>query len=186
MTSQAFEQLAVKELKSVTRMAFHLTHRQDQADDLVQDIYLRAIKAQDRFDPDRGGMRPWLLKILHNNFYTMISRKRRDFSYLEGVDDLIADSRSESLGSSDSLNLNWDQVDQRLKHAIEDLDVRYRQVLMLWAVDGLKYREIADVLDLPIGTVMSRLHRARAILSSQLTELAAENRMINDARVASN
>ena len=66
-------------------------------------------------------------------------------------------------------------MDERLKHAILDLPDHYREVVLLWAVEGLRYREVAEVLDVPIGTIMSRLYRARAILSEQLAELAAEN-----------
>ena len=71
--------------------------------------------------------------------------------------------------------LDWEQVDDRLKKAIDQLPEHYRQVLLLWAVEGLKYREVADVLDVPLGTVMSRLYRARAILSEQLAPLAGEH-----------
>ena len=66
-------------------------------------------------------------------------------------------------------------MDERVKHAIDDLDPRYRDVLLLWAVEGLKYREVADVLDVPLGTVMSRLYRARAVLSKKLALVAAEH-----------
>ena len=68
-------------------------------------------------------------------------------------------------------------MDDRLKHAIDDLPDHYREVLLLWAVEGLKYREIADVLDVALGTVMSRLYRARGILTENLADLAAEHGM---------
>ena len=71
-------------------------------------------------------------------------------------------------------SLDWEQVDERLKAAIERLRPEYRTVLLLWGVEGLKYRQIAEIQDIPIGTVMSRLHRARSILTSQLADLAEE------------
>ena len=71
--------------------------------------------------------------------------------------------------------LDWEQVDDRLKEAIHALPDHYREVLLLWAVEGLKYREIADVLGVALGTVMSRLYRARSVLSEQLAELAEEH-----------
>jgi len=75
----------------------------------------------------------------------------------------------------DLSTLDWEQVDDRLKKALDDLPDHYRTVLLLWAVEGLKYREVAEVLDVPLGTVMSRLYRARSILSEQLAELAQEH-----------
>ena len=72
-------------------------------------------------------------------------------------------------------SLAWEHVDQRLKASIAQLRPEYRSVLLLWGVDGMKYREIAEIQEIPIGTVMSRLHRARSILAKQLTELAEEN-----------
>ncbi|MGV6813480.1 MAG: sigma-70 family RNA polymerase sigma factor, partial [Phycisphaerales bacterium] len=68
----------------------------------------------------------------------------------------------------DRTDLNWEHVDDRLKSAIDDLKDEYREILMLWGVDGLKYREIAEIIGVPIGTVMSRLHRARKLLADQL------------------
>jgi RNA polymerase sigma-70 factor (ECF subfamily) len=70
-------------------------------------------------------------------------------------------------------------VDDRLKAAIERLKPDYREVLLLWGVEGMKYREIADILGIPIGTVMSRLHRARSILTEELAGLAEEKRLKN-------
>ena len=71
-------------------------------------------------------------------------------------------------------SLDWDHVDERLKAAVDDLRPEYRSILLLWSVEGLKYREIAEIQDIPIGTVMSRLHRARAILAHELADLAEE------------
>ena len=76
-------------------------------------------------------------------------------------------------------SLDWEHVDERLKVAIESLRPEYRSVLLLWGVEGMKYREIADIQDIPIGTVMSRLHRARAMLAEQLTEFAEEKGLLD-------
>jgi len=70
-------------------------------------------------------------------------------------------------------------LDERLKLAIEQLKPEYRSVLLLWGVEGMKYREIAMIHDVPIGTIMSRLHRARSLLAEQLADLAEENRLGN-------
>jgi RNA polymerase sigma-70 factor (ECF subfamily) len=75
------------------------------------------------------------------------------------------------------LGIQWEQVDERLKKAVGDLPEAQRTVLLLWAVEGLKYRQIADVTEVAIGTVMSRLFRARQTLGEQLKDLAAEQRL---------
>jgi RNA polymerase sigma-70 factor (ECF subfamily) len=70
--------------------------------------------------------------------------------------------------------MNWEDVEQRLKMAIAELPLPYRTVFLLWAVEELKYREIAEIIELPVGTVMSRLHRARTQLASRVADLGAE------------
>ena len=162
-------------MDSVYRMAMHLSRNPDEAADLTQETFLKAFKAEDRFELRDHGIRPWLFKILHNAFYSRIAKKKREPTV---ADDLLTDAGSE-LDSPppawDLESLDWEQVDDRLKHAVAELPEHYREVLLLWAVEGLKYREIADVLGVALGTVMSRLYRARSILSEKLAELAAEH-----------
>ncbi|MEM9415583.1 MAG: sigma-70 family RNA polymerase sigma factor [Planctomycetota bacterium] len=176
MDSEAFRQLAIAEMDSVYRMAMHLSRHPDDAADLVQETYLKAFKAEARFELREHGVRPWLFKILHNNFYTRVKKNKREANLGEAVLD-----RGE-MGDVDQPppawdleHLDWEQVDDRLKHAIQGLPDHYREVLLLWAVEGLKYREIADVLGVALGTVMSRLYRARGILGEQLSGLAQEH-----------
>lgn len=175
MNSAAFRELALAEADSVYRMAMHLARHPDDAADLVQETYLKAFKAERSFELREKGVRPWLFKILHNNFYTRISKAKREPTL---GDDLPEDSMPSNVGEAgpawDLESLDWEHVDDRLKHAIEELPEHYREVLLLWAVEGLKYREVADVLDVPLGTIMSRLYRARAILSEKLADLASE------------
>lgn len=164
-------------MDAVYRMAMHLARNPEDASDLVQDTYLKAFKAEGRFELREAGVRPWLFKILHNNFYTRVGRKKRepalsdDLSYQPDS----ANSPDEAGPAWDLSHLDWEHVDDRLKHAIHELPDHYREVLLLWAVEGLKYREVADVLDVPLGTVMSRLYRARSILTESLSSLAAEH-----------
>jgi len=146
-----FRDLAVAELDAVYRMAFHLTRHPDEAGDLVQETYL------------------------HNAFYTRLDKKRREPTL---ADDLRLEGAASELDHPapcwDLSSLDWEQTDERLKQAIAELPVHYREVLLLWAVEGLKYKEVAQVLDVALGTVMSRLYRARAILSEKLAGLAEE------------
>ena len=182
MESQAFRELAVAELDSVYRMAMHLARNPEDASDLVQETYLKTFKAEGRFELREAGVRPWLFKILHNNFYTKVGRKKRepvlsdDLSYQAGPN-----ASPDAAGPAwDLAHLDWEQVDDRLKKAIHDLPEHYREVLLLWAVEGLKYREVAEVLDVPLGTVMSRLYRARGVLTKSLNGLAAEHGLTSE------
>jgi len=177
MDPHAFREHLVEELDSVYRLAMHLTGNADEAADLAQDTYMRALRASDRFELREHGIRPWLFKILHNCFYSRVNRKQREPRLSEDLQWASGQTPPASVPAADHQGWNWDDVDERLKHAIEDLPTHHRSVLLMWAVEGFKYREIADVLDVPIGTVMSRLSRARTVLADQLGELAAENGM---------
>lgn len=171
-----FEELSLEHLDAVYRMAMQLARHPDEAADLVQETYLKALKAADRFEEQGGGIRPWLFKILHNVFYTRFNRAKRQVA---AGDEMLVTEGSEAPPDEPQPawnleSLDWEHVDERLKAAIEKLKPEYRSVLLLWGVEGLKYREIAEIQDVPIGTVMSRLHRARSILMEQLSELAEE------------
>ncbi len=176
MNRDAFEQLALEHLEAVYRLALQLARHPDEASDLVQETYLKALRVAGRFEERGGGIRPWLFKILHNVFYTRLAKdKRAPLS----VDELHGASTDEPGPDEpgpawDLSTLDWEHVDDRIKTAIEDLRPEYRTVLLLWAVEGLKYREIAEVQGIPIGTVMSRLHRARSTLVDQLAEFAED------------
>ncbi len=172
----AFEHLALEHIESVYRLALQLVRHPDEASDLVQETYLKALRVAERFEEQGGGIRPWLLKILHNVFYTRLARAKRAPMSVDELHGASSDDPApdEPGPAWDMSSLDWEHVDDRLKTAIEHLRPEYRSVLLLWAVEGLKYREIAEIQDIPIGTVMSRLHRARSILADQLAELAEE------------
>lgn len=175
METAAFRELALEEMDSVYRMAFHLARHPDEAQDLLQETYLRAFRFESKFELREAGIRPWLFKILHNVFYSKVGKRKREPTL---ADDLQLENMTGELDETapcwDLETLDWEQVDERLKSAIDALQPQYREVLLLWAVEGLKYKEIADVLDVPLGTVMSRLYRARGILSQQLASFARE------------
>lgn len=174
-------------LDAVHRMALQLARNEALAADLVQETFLRAWRAVDRFEERPGGFKAWLFRILHNTFFSELERSRRQPASIDPASGASA-SRVPGRGSDpappdepgpawDMASLDWEHVDDRLKAAIANLRPEFREVLLLWAVEGLKYREIAGILEVPIGTVMSRLHRARALLATELQELAEERRL---------
>ena len=156
-------------------MALHLTRRPDEAADLVQETYLKAMKSEGRFELREAGVRPWLFRILHNSFYTRYRKQRREPTLADDrLEGSVPSEQDQPPPAWDLAHLDWEQVDDRLKNAIDELPDAYREALLLWAVEGLKYREVAEVLGVKLGTVMSRLHRARARLSEQLVDYARE------------
>src|SRR5258706_10095485 len=118
-----FRSLVMAELPAVYRMAFHWALNASDADDLVQETYLRAFKAENSFKLGEIGVRPWLLRILHNAFLTRVKRAK-----LEPVASEIADTMAEQRGGEDAdlpsqalADLDWEQADERLKRAIQGL-----------------------------------------------------------------
>ncbi len=176
MERKKFENLALEHLDAVYRMAMQLARHPEEASDLVQETYLKALRASARFEEQGGGIRPWLFKILHNVFYTHISKTRRRPTPVESFPEATTriPQPNEPEPAWDLEALDWEHVDERLKEAIHQLKPEYRSVLLLWGVEGLKYREIAEIQEVPIGTVMSRLHRARTLLMEQLSDFAEE------------
>jgi RNA polymerase sigma-70 factor, ECF subfamily len=175
MERREFEPLALEQLDPVFRLALHLARNQAEAEDIVQEVYARAFRAtsMEGFQPGDNpptAMRAWLFTITHNVFYTRLKQaSRRPTSageFLEVTDDQPPPGEPPPLW--DGQKLDWDQVDSRVKDAIDRLKPEFREVLLMWAVEGLKYREIAAILEVPIGTVMSRLHRARKVLGEAL------------------
>lgn len=168
-------------------MALQLSRNEAQAADLVQETFLRAWRALDRFEERPGGLKAWLFRILHNTFFTEVQKGRRQPLSIDPAVD-HGGERAPGRGSGpvrpdepepawDLRSFDWDHIDDRLKESLDRLRPEFREVLLLWAVEGLKYREIAEILEVPMGTVMSRLHRARAVLAEELRELAEERRL---------
>ena len=200
-TSEQFEKLALEQLDTLYRVAHRLTRDPERAGDLVQETFLRAFRSREGFDLQEHGMRPWLLRILRNLHLSRVDREKRQPVAVDGevLDSLNAtgdtagappesdDDEAPHAGPLElegtglaALRINPDELDERLKKALEHLQEEYQMVLLLWAVEDLTYKEIAEVLDVPIGTVMSRLHRARQKLSAQLREYALEEGVIRE------
>lgn len=176
MERAEFERQAMEQLDAVHRMAFQLAGNAQDAADLVQDTYLRAVRAHHTFEDQGRGIRPWLFTILHNVFY---SRIKREAKAPKAVEEFYGAASSEGAPDEpppawDLASFDWEQVDERLKAAIDDLSPDHRSVLLLWGIEGMKYREISEILGVPIGTIMSRLHRARKTIADALEPDAAD------------
>ena len=172
------DEQALEHIDGLYRTALRLTRNPADAEDLVQETYLRAFRFRDRFIPD-SNLRAWLFKILSN---TAISRFRH-LSHEQGdtsLDDMgefelygqAVGNRGGGLGESAEEQALNRILDIDVRHALEELPEPFRLAVLLSDVEGFSYKEIADVLDVPLGTVMSRLFRGRRMLRSRLEEYA--------------
>lgn len=169
MDRTRFVELATMEWRAVYRFAFRLTRDPQRAEDLVQDVYVQALRPERiaAFEPRGGGLRAWLLRIAYRTFLSKSERARRESSMSQELDEARA-AAAEAVDARSARDFDWEGVDARIKEAVAQLDEGSREVLLLWAVERLQYQEIASVLAIPIGTVMSRLHRARTRVSRAL------------------
>ena len=172
---QQFEALALEHLDLLYRVARRMTRDQHRAEDLVQETFLRAFRSADDFDLQEYGIRPWLIRILHNLHVSRGQRERRQPTRLE--DEQL---ESASAAPEPPAPFTWDGMDQQLKRAFDALPEEYQTVMHLWAIEEMSYKEIADAVGVPLGTVMSRLHRARQRLSEQLKGYAAREGILRE------
>ncbi len=158
-----FEQEVLPHLGAAYNLARWLTRNEHDAEDLVQEAYLRALRF---FEGFRGGdSRAWLLTIVRNTCYTWLGQQGKH----EAAE---FDEEIHSPASSDPETLLLEGVDHRaVRGALEELPAEFREVIVLRELEGLSYKEIADVAGLPVGTVMSRLARARQRLAQSLAGL---------------
>jgi len=151
-----FEQSIMPHMNAAYNLARWLAGNDLDAQDIVQEAYLRAFKFLSGF---RGGdSRSWLLRIVRNAFYDFLKRNRREEAGTD-FDEELHSGADETEGPGALLLEKADH--ELLREAIAELPVEFREILVLRELEGFSYKEIADVADVPLGTVMSRLARAR-------------------------
>ena len=162
--AEAFEDLAMPLFDSAYNFAYWLVQNQDEAEDLVQETYLKAWRGFALFQPGTN-FRAWIFQILKNTFLSGRAKTQcREAVTLSSDEILELPARSDSV---ESILLERSRLDA-LRGAIEQLPVIFREVLLLCVVEEASYREIAEILSIPIGTVMSRLARARKAVRESL------------------
>jgi RNA polymerase sigma-70 factor (ECF subfamily) len=168
---RAFERYVLPEVEVMLRVARSLTRNHADAEDLVQDSLIRAYKAIDRFDGRHP--RAWLLTILRN---THINRNRRRRPELLRDPDVQLERAAQAPEDSDAARpdrfIDF-EFDAEVENALATLTEPFAEVIELVDVDGLTYAEAAEVLNIPVGTVMSRLHRARKRIRQYLRRVGA-------------
>jgi RNA polymerase sigma factor (sigma-70 family) len=162
-TVPRFEEAVLPHLDAAYNLARWLTRNDHDAEDVVQEAYLRAFKFFGSFQGSNG--RAWLLTVVRNTGYTWLRQHRAQE---------LARSFDEELHSGDDDTLNPERLflqsadRQLLRQALEDLSVEYREVVVLRELEGMSYKQIAGIIGIPMGTVMSRLARARQRLQEIL------------------
>lgn len=157
-----FEELAMPLFDSLYNFAGWLAQNQDEAEDLVQETYLKALRSFASFEPGTN-FRAWIFQILKNTFLGSCTKlERRMTVAVESEEDLPA-----TPATPESLLIGRSHIDA-VRSAIEQLPVISREVILLCDVEGASYREIAEILSIPMGTVMSRLARARKMVRESL------------------
>ena len=179
MASDEFEAEALRHLDALYRTALRMTRSEADAEDLVQETYIRAFRFRDQFTLGTN-MKAWLFRILTNTFINTYRRKtaQPEVTDLEGIDEFslyrrMADDRAASTSPDPEAELLNSVVDTEVTDALEELPEKFRTTVLL-DVEGFSYKEIAEMLAIPIGTVMSRLHRGRKFLQKRLYDLARE------------
>jgi RNA polymerase sigma-70 factor, ECF subfamily len=171
---------------SLYAAALRMTRNPAEAEDLVQETYLRAYRGFGGFQ-EGTNLKAWLYRILTNTFINSYrSKKRRpEQTDLDEVEDLYLYRRLGGLEAAAAGRSAEDEVmdlftDTDVKAAIEALPENFRMAVLLADVEGFSYKEIAEILDIPIGTVMSRLHRGRKALQKSLFDFGMERGLVGD------
>ncbi len=166
-----FEDLLIEQIPALRRYARALCRDFSEADDLVQECLVRAVSKRRLWIRGRK-LRPWLFTMMHNLFVNVLRRH----DAVRDADE--ADFEAFAIGSEEDADLLCTMSD--FEHALRGLNAEHREVLVLVGVEQMSYREVAQVADVPVGTVMSRLARARERLA---TSLEGEIKLTNIKRV---
>ncbi|HXW33773.1 MAG TPA: sigma-70 family RNA polymerase sigma factor [Acidimicrobiales bacterium] len=179
-----FSELAMEHMPSLYSAALRMTRNPADAEDLVQETFLKAYRAFDSFE-EGTNLKAWLYRILTNTFINSYraAKRRPEKADVEDVEDLYLYHRLGDLQGSGTGRSAEDEVfdhftDTEVKDALESLPEPFRIAVLLADVEGFSYKEIADITEVPIGTVMSRIHRGRRALQKALVDFAVARGLV--------
>jgi len=181
-----FADQAMELMPSLYAAALRMTRNRADAEDLVQETYLRAYRGFSGFEQGTN-LKAWLYRILTNTYINSYRAKKRrpEETELDEVEDLYLYRRIGGLEAAMAGRSAEDELldrftDAEVKQAVEELPETFRMAVLLADIEGFSYKEIAEILDIPIGTVMSRLHRGRKALQKRLYEFAVDRNLADD------
>ncbi len=178
-----FDAEALPHMDALYRTALRMTKNVNDAEDLVQETYVKAYRFWDKFEPGSNA-RAWLFKIMTNVFINEYRSKSRTpvAVNVDELDDnfLYGQLATSAPGDNPEKQLFAKIFDDDVKKAIENLPEDFRLVVVLSFIEGFSYQEIAEIADLQLGTVKSRLHRGRKLLQKELLDYAVKNGFVKD------
>ncbi len=173
--NRIFEEEFLPQIDALYTFAYHLTYNEDDANDLVQETYLKAFRFIDKYNEGTNA-KAWLFKILKNAFINQYRRKSKQPTQVDFEDAATYKEAEEDTHLTSHADLREEMfqtmMGDEVTNAINTLAVDFRVVILLCDIEGFTYEEISKILDIPIGTVRSRLHRARNMLKDKLHEYA--------------
>jgi RNA polymerase sigma-70 factor (ECF subfamily) len=186
-TREDFTHDAMQHAPQLFSTAMRMTRNRSDAEDLVQETFIKAWRSFATYQQGTN-LRAWLFRIMTNTYINKYNAQQRKptESELDDVEELFLYKR---LGAVDQSQLSQSAEDQMLslftddevKKALEELPDQFRIPVLMSDVEGFSYKEIAEILEIPLGTVMSRLHRGRKAMQKMLYEYAKERGLINEA-----
>ena len=183
-----FEAASMPYIDSLYNTAYRMARNAEDAEDLVQETYLKAYRYYDKFE-EGTNFKAWIFKILKNSFINLYRKKQRvppqsefgeieesfESAVLEGFGDRIKSPEDELLANV---------LDEDVQKSLEKLPEDYRMAVVLADLEGFSYKEIAEILEIPLGTVMSRLYRGRKQMEKSLLEYAQDRGYIRSGEPA--
>lgn len=171
-----FEKEFMPHINSMYNFAFRLTNDEDDANDLVQDTYLKAFRFIGSFEKGTNA-KAWLFRILKNSFINDYRKRSKEPNKVDYQEVETYYDSEEAAGTEQTSDLRveavQDMIGDEIATALNALPVDFRTAIILCDIEGFTYEEMAKILDIPIGTVRSRLHRARQLLKDKLRKYAA-------------
>ncbi len=170
-----FEQEFLPHLEALNTFAFHLTYNEEDAADLVQETYLKAFRFIEKYEEGTNA-KAWLFKILKNAYINQYRKKNKRPTQVDYEEVVGFQDGDESSSMSSYFDLREEIFDEMMgdevSSAVNSLPIDFRTVILLCDIEGFTYEEIAKIIDIPIGTVRSRLFRARNMLKDKLKNYA--------------
>ncbi len=174
---QLYHKQMIPHMNLLYNYALRLTNNQDDAKDLIQDTFLKAYRFIDKYE-DGTNAKAWLFRILKNSFinnYRKNSRTPKQVEYNE-IEDFVDLLKDESAPATDMRKDMYDNLlGDDVVRAMESLNEEFRTIIILSDLEEMTYEEISEILEIPLGTVRSRLHRARKVMQEKLYSFAVKN-----------
>jgi RNA polymerase sigma-70 factor (ECF subfamily) len=179
-----FEAAAMPFVDALYNTAYRMTRNSEDAEDLVQETYLKAYRYYDKFE-EGTNFKAWLFKIMKNTFINNYRKRQQapalsDFADIEeSFESQVNEDVARQIKNPEEEFLE-NVLDEDVQRALDKLPPDYRMVVILADLEGFSYKEIADILEVPVGTVMSRLYRGRRLLEAAMLEFAHEHGYLRD------